>query len=512
MKINRGGANPFYCCLTRRPIQFCLPLLFLALILPSLPGEAGQQPQGSPTQTLADGTKVTSNQDGSVTSQYTDGTKSTQNTDGSTTIEEQNGTKTTYKPDGTITKDYPPALKKKPELDSPLGAKNRKDGGKEYTYMDGRTVKFKGNGDLEVEERGPGGKKSTEYKKDGSRIVTLPGGVGFRADTTGQMPGGTLMIGVNASASLGDPARVLFDTGPRGDTTDFVSGDDVRHWDSPTDATGPIVGELKWPNGILINALPLNINLGSGWSQSSVPYYFVQDFGGPEAPADQTEQAAAGRSIGPCIPQSYTIQDLQQGKYTLVTDGSKSVDNAFVPTTALPVDDLYTKRKNKVENDGGYMLDASRGYNCHGFTFDRGGSEVEESFVPTILKDNYNEVMVATEAKAEIGDVIVYSQGGVIDHTGVVVEVDASGKPAMIASKWGPMGALFVHKPETYAEGYQIYRRKTGGLAKAETDKITELRDAYEKAKKAGADKKTLYQKAIDLGKELNALSRVAKT
>ena len=507
MKINERRSN-FFCCyaISNRP-RVCLPLLVLAvtLIVSVHQARAAQQPQGTSTQTLPDGTKVTTNQDGSVTSEK-DGTKDTQNTDGSRTIEEQNGTKTTYKPDGTITKEYPPALKKKNEEDKPLATKKRKDGGTEYNYLDGRTVKFKGNGDLEVEERGPGGKKRTEYKKDGTRIVTLPGGVGFRADTTARQGLDALHLTLNSGENIGE--TIVAFTLPSPTPDGFLAGG--QSWNLATD-TGPIVGGLNnWPNGILMNSLPLNINLGSGWSQSSVPYYFVQ--GDTETPADQTGQASAGRDIEPCTPPSYTIQDPQQGQYKLVTDGGNSVEHDFVAREPLPVDERYYKLKNKVENDGGYMLDASRGYNCHGFTFNGGQSEVKESFVPIILKDNYNEVMVATGAKAEIGDVIVYSQGGVIDHTGVVVEVDANGKPAMIESKWGPMGALFVHKPETYAEGYQIYRRKAGGLSSAQTDKITELTDAYEKAKKDGVEKKTLHQKAIDLSKQINTLSRVAKT
>lgn len=90
-------------------------------------------------------------------------------------------------------------------------------------------------------------------------------------------------------------------------------------------------------------------------------------------------------------------------------------------------------------------------YNCWGFTFDprrcviASGTDVEN-----ILNDNADSV---PDGAVEVGDVICYRNGGTIQHTGRVCEIDDQGHATMIRSKWGALGE-YLHPPSTAPAPY----------------------------------------------------------
>jgi hypothetical protein len=195
----------------------------------------------------------------------------------------------------------------------------------------------------------------------------------------------------------------------------------------------------------------------------------------------------------------------------LITDKGRKVKAKTGPATSLESDQgaaaRYTKAKQKVEGVGGKALEGPRsGSNCHGFTFDKGGSEIAEDDVRTILDDNYAKV---TRTEAHICDVVVYHVDTVPDHSGLVVEIGADGKPSKIISKWGPTGGVFLHPPEDYGTGtdkindWDVYRRTK------DPDGLKDLTDAYNKAvQDHGASSDEAHDKARALCQAKNALSR----
>jgi hypothetical protein len=98
--------------------------------------------------------------------------------------------------------------------------------------------------------------------------------------------------------------------------------------------------------------------------------------------------------------------------------------------------------------------------NCHGWVFAGGRYWVDGDDVPKILDDNgYYEVAVPEE-----GDLIVYTSGDAVVHTGVVRLSDADGT-ILVESKWG-MNSRMLHAPEDQPnwENWQFYHanRKAG--------------------------------------------------
>ena len=84
-------------------------------------------------------------------------------------------------------------------------------------------------------------------------------------------------------------------------------------------------------------------------------------------------------------------------------------------------------------------------YNCHGMTFaNRRTGIYDPKDVLTILEDDgYRKIRLS---EAEIGDVVVYLDGGEISHTGLVIEIGrgfpegSSLRAAKVLSKWGQAG------------------------------------------------------------------------
>jgi hypothetical protein len=92
--------------------------------------------------------------------------------------------------------------------------------------------------------------------------------------------------------------------------------------------------------------------------------------------------------------------------------------------------------------------------NCHGWVFAGGRFWLNPDDVELILKENG----YAEAAEPQVGDVVIYRNGGVISHSAVVRYV-AEGQPAMVEGKWGQLG-VFLHPADKscYGTSYTFYR------------------------------------------------------
>jgi hypothetical protein len=172
----------------------------------------------------------------------------------------------------------------------------------------------------------------------------------------------------------------------------------------------------------------------------------------------------------------------------------------------------FEKGKAKVIKAGGRVIAEPRtGANCHGYTFDKGDSNINETDVAEkILPDNYTK---KKPEEAEICDVVVYdAASGKPEHSGLVVEIGPDHKPSRIVSKWGPNGGIFEHPPDTYGIGdhgppltWDVFRRNT------DPDGLKPQRDAYnDEAKKKPQDLQKMRDLALLLCQKRNALKVVA--
>ena len=86
-------------------------------------------------------------------------------------------------------------------------------------------------------------------------------------------------------------------------------------------------------------------------------------------------------------------------------------------------------------------------------------SWVGDDEMRTRLKDY---APLAAGAKVKVGDIVVYSAGSALPHSGRVIAVDTKGRPTMIRSKWGHY-SLFEHPPDAVPAHYgtpSFHRRK----------------------------------------------------
>ncbi len=102
-------------------------------------------------------------------------------------------------------------------------------------------------------------------------------------------------------------------------------------------------------------------------------------------------------------------------------------------------------------------------YNCHGMTFANRRTGIHRpEYVAKILEDDgYKPIILG---QVEPGDLVLYSDGGEIEHTGVVLEVvegfpEGSGiRAPRIISKWGPTGEYIHLATEGPYKGHIEYR------------------------------------------------------
>lgn len=138
----------------------------------------------------------------------------------------------------------------------------------------------------------------------------------------------------------------------------------------------------------------------------------------------------------------------------------RAVQTAMPPVLAVSSQlDLHTRCESQVENEidrgpiraGDRILSEdyrrdypdgkhrptlpSRKYNCHGLTFASRRTWIwKPSEVAKILKDDEYEPLEPTDVLP--GDVVIYTQNGDVEHSGIVVS-SGGGSPPIVLSKWG---------------------------------------------------------------------------
>lgn len=140
-------------------------------------------------------------------------------------------------------------------------------------------------------------------------------------------------------------------------------------------------------------------------------------------------------------------------------DGSKVIRLQTRTGTDIPnVQDLeysvHARRMQEGQLQEVFPLEVSRSdkrreasnlYNCHGMTFAfRRTGITELAWVKVVLRDDgYKEV---ARDLAKVGDVVLYFEGEVLAHSGIVVGVERLGatRTMSVMSKWG-RGGEFIH-------------------------------------------------------------------
>jgi hypothetical protein len=197
----------------------------------------------------------------------------------------------------------------------------------------------------------------------------------------------------------------------------------------------------------------------------------------------------------------------------------KRAGGSRIPRTATfgtPGKAIILTVSKGIEYEGGTIIPAGvynasvddNAYNCHSYTFYEGGQTKLESLQKLAKKvpkeggeqagRTYYEVtelmsagihfacekiclifprwVLDAEARDQLksyrplkageqvakGDIVMYSLGGALPHSGRVMAVDKQGKPAMIRSKWGHY-SIFEHPPDAVPNHYgsPTYYRKT---------------------------------------------------
>lgn len=99
-------------------------------------------------------------------------------------------------------------------------------------------------------------------------------------------------------------------------------------------------------------------------------------------------------------------------------------------------------------------------YNCHGLTFGARRTCIDDvASIQKILSDDGYRIVPPIDVMA--GDIVVYYDDGVVSHSGIVVEVVTEGLQACrVVSKWGVVGAEFLHwvHRSPYGGQYQFFR------------------------------------------------------
>lgn len=100
----------------------------------------------------------------------------------------------------------------------------------------------------------------------------------------------------------------------------------------------------------------------------------------------------------------------------------------------------------------------SRQYNCHGLTFASRRTWIwKSSEIEKILKDDEYEMVELKDVLP--GDIVVYTQDGDVEHSGIVLSVDPV---PYILSKWGPLHEVIHGVNECpYSGSITYYRIRT---------------------------------------------------
>lgn len=112
---------------------------------------------------------------------------------------------------------------------------------------------------------------------------------------------------------------------------------------------------------------------------------------------------------------------------------ANELNHEAVPAGSMfAVEDNIKKFKTAIHRP---VLPSSK-YNCHGLTFASRRTKIAEAQeVLKILKDD--DYTVVPAGKVLPGDIAVYYKDGDVDHSGIVVQIEAPFNVPIILSKWG---------------------------------------------------------------------------
>jgi hypothetical protein len=112
------------------------------------------------------------------------------------------------------------------------------------------------------------------------------------------------------------------------------------------------------------------------------------------------------------------------------------------------------------QHDAQIRAEATGRYNCHGLTFGARRTCIDDvSSIQRILTDDGYRLVPPMDVMA--GDIVVYYDDGVVTHSGIVVEVVTEGlRTCRVVSKWGVVGAEFLHwvHRSPYGGHYEFFR------------------------------------------------------
>ena len=137
------------------------------------------------------------------------------------------------------------------------------------------------------------------------------------------------------------------------------------------------------------------------------------------------------------------------GHIPLFTRSKREIPNEQAPDILPNAAERMTKAHKRQYPLAHLRRPPSGQYNCHGLTLaNRRTGVYDPLIVEQVLRDDgYRKVR---EREVELGDVIVYDEGGEVTHSGLVVEVvkdTGFGPRFRILSKWG-QAAEYLHMAE----------------------------------------------------------------
>lgn len=123
----------------------------------------------------------------------------------------------------------------------------------------------------------------------------------------------------------------------------------------------------------------------------------------------------------------------------------RDVENYFNSRLPIPGVQIASQNARQQYRSGRHRpTEPSARYNCHGLTFAARRTAIEkpEEVEQLIREDEYQRV---PRSEVVAGDIILYYQAGVVEHSGIVTETGALGQ-IWILSKWGEMHEV-IHQP-----------------------------------------------------------------
>jgi len=152
----------------------------------------------------------------------------------------------------------------------------------------------------------------------------------------------------------------------------------------------------------------------------------------------------------------------------VVTTADRELGLDVYPEEAVSRRRGYRERFGKLFPSAQLRRDATASYNCYGLVLAGRRGWVRLDDLPCILTDDGYRLVGAREA-AQPGDIILYKDGGVIEHMGIVLELrsltaSSSLTIPFVLSKWGP-GPEYVHHVahSPFGTDYEIWTDRPAG-------------------------------------------------